>query len=351
MIIEWWKMRFAFAKWRLSEEVGLPDGPRAFLFLAADYGNLGDIAITLAQWRFLKRTLPNHCSLPVPISKTTAWLDSIAKQIRPDDLITTVGGGNTGNLYPDIEALRRLVIRAFPNNAVITFPQSIDFGAVPNRAVLERFIEPYRSHPKLTMCIREGRSYGKLLPLWNWSERLLHVPDIVLSHPRQSGGEVRNGVVLSLRHDREKLRDLGDDEHVRTVLAKRFNTITERDTQSVGRFVNWSEAEDALEQHLDTYRRAELVVTDRLHGMILAERVGTPCIAIDNTNHKVSATYYDWLGDNPRIRLLKSAGDDFDQFINSVLRARIKGPAMNEEHPAFAPLVEALTRGSRCGFR
>ena len=36
---------------------------------------------------------------------------------------------------------------------------------------------------------------------------------------------------------------------------------------------------------------AQLVVTDRLHGMIFSLIMGTPCIVLGNNHHKVKATY------------------------------------------------------------
>ena len=58
----------------------------------------------------------------------------------------------------------------------------------------------------------------------------------------------------------------------------------------------------------------KLVVTDRLHCMIFCAVTGTPCIAFDNSNKKISGVYKMWLGDLNYI----SVSEDFnaDSFKN-----------------------------------
>lgn len=54
------------------------------------------------------------------------------------------------------------------------------------------------------------------------------------------------------------------------------------------------EREELLEEKWQEFRNSELVVTDRLHGVIFAAITSTPCIVIDNYNHKVKGVYQ-WL--------------------------------------------------------
>ena len=63
-----------------------------------------------------------------------------------------------------------------------------------------------------------------------------------------------------------------------------------------------------LQELLDAFRKAEIVVTDRLHGMIFSAITGTPCVAFRNRNHKIKSTYDSWLRANEYIRFQ----DDFD---------------------------------------
>ena len=50
---------------------------------------------------------------------------------------------------------------------------------------------------------------------------------------------------------------------------------------------------------------AELLITDRLHGMVFAALTGTPCIVFSNYNHKVKGTY-EWIKYLPYIRYVET---------------------------------------------
>src|SRR5690606_38406975 len=99
---------------------------QAYIFLAADYGNLGDVAITYAQTKFLKEH-SDYQVIEIPISESLEGLWSVKKNIKKGDIVTTVGGGNMGDLYDQIEFIRQLTFQWFPNNRIISFPQTFDF--------------------------------------------------------------------------------------------------------------------------------------------------------------------------------------------------------------------------------
>mgnify|MGYP005992677893 CR=1 FL=1 len=110
------KVKFFLYELFNREEITLSKGPKAFVFLSADYGNIGDLSISAAQGEFLESHLPEYTVVHIPISKTRAVLRSLKKQIGAKDIVTTIGGGNMGVMYPDIEELRQLVIKTFLNN-------------------------------------------------------------------------------------------------------------------------------------------------------------------------------------------------------------------------------------------
>src|SRR5690554_7031043 len=102
---------------------------QAYIFLAADYGNLGDVAITYAQTKFLKDILGNNFEvIEIPISHSLEGLYFVKKNIKHGDIVTSVGGGNLGDLYDQIEFIRQLAVRSFSKNKFISFPQTFDFS-------------------------------------------------------------------------------------------------------------------------------------------------------------------------------------------------------------------------------
>ena len=336
------RWRFALSRRRHAAPFALPSGKRAFIFLAADYGNLGAVAITAAQRDFLKSSLPDHQVVIVPISETLHAVDSIAHQAGPDDFVTLIGGGNTGRRYPDIELLRRIVIRAFPDHPIIAFPQSIDMAKLePSVRDMQRFLAPYRHHPRLTLCIREHRSLALAWQGWTDETRLLHVPDVVLSWDIPAGDDAaRKGMVASWRDDGERQADDERRSALVEAAAREHGEPLLRDTETNARYDGFAAAEAALEEHLDLYRNAALVLTDRLHGLILAERCGTPVVALDNSNCKVSATVEDWLADDPAVHVLgadETAEEALSSLSNPNGRSRLA-----VDHPAYAPLRARL---------
>lgn len=66
---------------------------KVFVTLAADYGNLGDVAITYAQTKFLQSKFPEADIIDFPISKTFEYIKSLIKIVKSTDIITIVGGG------------------------------------------------------------------------------------------------------------------------------------------------------------------------------------------------------------------------------------------------------------------
>ena len=58
-----------------------------------------------------------------------------------------------------------------------------------------------------------------------------------------------------------------------------------------------------LARAVDRLQRAERVITDRLHGAIVARLAGVPVVLVDNSYGKLSAYYDAWWRDDPAIRL------------------------------------------------
>lgn len=268
--------------------------------LAADYGNLGDVAITMAQAQFLEEKYPEHDILLFPLSDTFTKMKSLQKVIQPQDLITLVGGGNTGDQYPTIEFARQFIIKHFPENPIIAFPQTVDYQDI-NKVSTD--LNKYRQHQNLLLTVREQRSYDFYRQHYQGPVKLL--PDIVLTlgdhygHSRLS----RRHILLCLRQDKEKGISL-TSENLTTLSQK--DQLDFQDTQLTVDRLSLTEGRQAVEQLIDCFQQKQLVITDRLHGMILACITGTPCIALDNKNKKISGVYQTWLKGKSNIHVFET---------------------------------------------
>lgn len=289
------KIKYMLSKNNLYEN--MPENKRrVYIFLAADYANLGDVAITYAQNNFLNKYATDSLIIEVPISETYTRVKSIKKIIKEDDLVTVVGGGNMGNLYEDIEEQRRFIIKSFPKNKIVSFPQSIYFtdDRVGDKSK-KKTIKVYNSHKNLKIFAREEKSFNNMKKTFN--QKIELVPDIVLTLDKSTPKEERKNILICLRNDKEKI--LKDDmrEMLYNELSKDSKVIY-RDTHIDA--VNFN-CKEELDKIWNDFRKSKVVVTDRLHGMIFASITGTPCVVINNNNSKIIETYKLYLKNNKKI--------------------------------------------------
>ncbi|MFD1162232.1 polysaccharide pyruvyl transferase family protein [Hwangdonia seohaensis] len=276
-----------------------------FIFLAADYGNLGDVAITYAQHKFLSNSFPDHVITEIPISKTIKGIACVERIIKPNDIVTTVGGGNMGDLYKSIEYYRQLVINCFKNNKIISFPQTVDFKDThKGKKALTKAIKVYSNHPDLTLIAREHKSYDYFKRHFIKNNILL-TPDIVLSLNQTLPKFERKGALICLRNDKEKKLTKKQEDSIFKYLSNEFKTVKKRDTHVGGMKLPLKDRVTKLKHIWDDFKKAELVVTDRLHGMIFCYITGTPALVFLNNNHKIKSSYF-WINSAPHIRLIEN---------------------------------------------
>lgn len=307
-------------------------GPRCFIFLAADYGNLGDVAITFAQKEFLGKMLPQYNVVEVPAVKTLLAIKEIRNSVNPSDVITVVGGGNMGDLYGDIELLRLMVVESFPNNKIILFPQTIDYSKSPEATwLLKCSRKVYKNHPNLIMMARERISYGTMKELYPTVDVRL-TPDIVMTLDKRLPAIERESIAtFCLRKDKEKC---DNDKLVRKILNNLDShnlKIEYYDTHIGGDRYSEVAKYSELEKIWSQFRRSKIVVTDRLHGMIFAFITCTPAIVLKNSNFKVKECYR-WIQDCGYVKfvdrevdvpliddLLHYAGNNFNHVRENII--------------------------------
>ncbi|MGD6776286.1 polysaccharide pyruvyl transferase family protein [Sutcliffiella horikoshii] len=310
--------------------------------LAADYGNLGDVAITYAQTKFLKENFPEYEVIDFPISRTFTDMKALKKICTPNDIITIVGGGNTGDMYDDIEYCRQFIIKQFPENKIISFPQTVDFSETPyGKKAFEKAIKVYKENNELILIAREKKSYE--IYKQKFSDKVLFVPDIVLSLDLTEPKLSREGITFCLRKDGEK--KLSQDDEIQLINSvKKYGEVKFNDTHISKNNMNIEEREEELQKIWDTFKRSKLVITDRLHGMIFCAITGTPCIALDNSNMKISGVYNAWLKELSYINMLS----EFDlkrlkKEISVLLESDIGEIKLLDLGDEFKDILKALT--------
>lgn len=303
---------------------------KIIITLAADYGNLGDIAIAYAQNKFLRDSFPDRKIIVVPISQTYHKLRSLKKKTNKNDIITITGGGNMGDIYKDIEEQRRFVIKKFPGNKIVSFPQTIDFSETnTGKKELLKTQSIYNSHNNLTIFARERKSYDKMKQIFEKNKVIL-APDIVLylDESKREYKRDTDRLILCLRDDKEtssqKIR-----KHIKDI-EKEYTHILSLDTLINANKISPEKGQYELQRLWEHFASSGLVITDRLHGMIFCAITNTPCIALNNSNGKVRGVFNEWIKNNYPIAFADSK-NDLSAKRNDVISLR-SNKGMAKEH-------------------
>lgn len=293
--------------------------PRVFLLDAASYNNLGDQAITYATSLFLKDIFGEDSYFEISERDLLRNLKYLKKVIQTEDVLCLNGGGNMGNLYPRYEALRRKVIKAFPDNKIIIFPQTIDYESdFYGRRELERSRKVYNSHKHLVVCARERKSFEIMRKIYR---NVILVPDIVLYLKGKitlKRVEKKDCVGVCLRDDRESVISTEQKNSIYSAIKKawfKFEKITTM-SDSYQMYASSNERLEALSSKLQEFSSYRCIITDRLHGMIFSILSDIYCIAIDNSNRKVSGVL-NTIDGIDSVKILED--DNIDETLYSVL--------------------------------
>ena len=123
-----------------------------------------------------------------------------------------------------------------------------------------------------------------------------------MSLNKQRFDEKRNGIMYILRHDVEVVLDDTDRNDLINVGKKLFDDVIVTDMM-FPKQIKDHERKEILDTFMANIGKRQVVVTDRLHGMIFCAITGTPCIVFSNYNHKVKGSLK-WLKHLNYIRFL-----------------------------------------------
>ena len=299
--------RFLFSRSN-NEYKYLKGKKKCIVCLAADYGNLGDVAITYAQEKFLKEKFVNYVIVDFPISKTITHLKSLKKVVNNDDIITLTGGGYMGDMYFRSELLRQLIIKVFNKNKIISFPQTADFSTSSlSQELLKQAKRIYSSCANLQLMAREVVSYEFMQSNFP-KNKIILTPDIVMWLDEFNPQIERTVVTFCLRQDKEK--NLNTD-HLVEIIQQQFtqNSIIEYYDTHIGNVsLDLNQRNIELNKIWNQFKKSKLVVTDRLHGMIFAYITGTPAVVFSNNNFKIKASYQ-WIKDCGYIYFIENSSE------------------------------------------
>lgn len=265
------------------------------------FPNLGDNAIWLGT-----RAVLGAIGMPPPAytcDNRTFEPDVLARLVG-DGPILLLGGGNFGDLFAKHQRLREQVVARFPANPVLQLPQTIRFASRETEAAARRAFSP---HGRLKILVRDAESLetatkslgldavlcpdlafglgGRPSPsrrrrrilwlargdAWRRHEPPPEDRDLVVSDWPRERPSIRRTYVRVLSSWIRRGRARGT--RVRTALSAAYDPLA-----------RWR-----VERGLAWLSREAVVVTDRLHGHVLAMLTGTPHVLLDDATGKVRA--------------------------------------------------------------
>lgn len=270
--------------------------------------NIGDSAIAYAQNLFLQKNIGNDYKIvEVTSGEWARFRKVLGCIVRKKDIIIQLGGGNMGYEWFNEEIERRRIIEQFPNNKMIIFPQTIYYGdSEEGKKEFENSKKIYNNHKDLHLIAREKVSYEIMKVAYPNCDVIL-TPDIVLSMNKLDNPYKREGITFCFRRDAEKVLTPEEEKYIINECKKISDKVFYTDMMSE-RAVTKENRVDIIMDKFKDFQKSELVITDRLHGMVFCAISGTPCIVFGNYNQKVKGTY-EWIKDLPYIKYIDNVSD------------------------------------------
>ena len=277
------------------------------------HGNIGDNAIAVAEEELLAKYFSDYKIYYMQEKYLDICARKAKKYINDEDVILLHGGGNIGDTYERPEKGRREVIKLYPNNKIIIFPQTAYFSDTEKgKKELEISKQIYNNHKNLVILAREEKSYNFMKEHF-YNTKVYLTPDIVMTlYKANKLCEKRNGVLFLFRTDEEKTLN---DKQVKELVNTKYGRVTTSD-MNLGKGIvkiGGKLRDELLENKFNQLKEHKLVITDRLHGMIFAAITETPCITFGNFNHKISESYK-WLKNLKYIQY----SDDINNLANQL---------------------------------
>jgi exopolysaccharide biosynthesis predicted pyruvyltransferase EpsI len=301
---------------RPGSDVALLDFPR--------HQNAGDSLIWLGERSYagrlglaVKYTADLHCFSPAEL-----------RRLMPNGTILLHGGGNFGDRWQQHHDHRLALIAEFPDYHMVQLPQGLDFSSAQAADKTAAIIQ---AHGNITLLVRDHTSVGVAKSLIN-NTIIDYCPDLALGvGPLDRLAEPQVQILLLLRKDSEstghqanvpagvstrtldwglaganarsyaRLRRPENLARVLPLLERPVRPSISRSLEAMAR-LNVDDARNILAM-------GQVVVTDRLHAMVIAALSSIPVVALDNANGKVSAIHRDYVHELPATYLASDMND------------------------------------------
>ncbi len=302
-------------------------GGRACFIDAPAHPNVGDPLIFLGELAYLRRHRPGY--RPWFVDRDY-FADHMERWIERSDVLIIPGGGNFGDLWPDIQDFRVRIMERYAHKKIVQMPQSVHFSDPARLEEMQRLIERQRD---FTLLVRDDKSHAFASEAFSCPVVLS--PDMAFANPPLARKEPVLDFMCLLRTDKEAASDqraivavmerLGVSFAVADWLEETTADLRDQDRRAVDRLrrrpvlmhVLRTASLRARERYglgrlafgIDLLSRGRRVVADRLHAHIMCCLLGIPHFVFDSFDGKVSAMYRTWTHRFPAARMVNSPAE------------------------------------------
>ena len=299
------------------------DAPALALLDFPAYANVGDSAIWLGALEALAAIGAGPIRYSCDVG--TYRRDHLERRLG-HGVILLSGGGNLGDSWPRFQRLREDVISSFHDHRIVQLPQSIHFG---DHAALERARRVFDAHPDLTLLVRDVRSLEIAREAFRARSELCPDLAFALGMLGRATRPVRDIAWLA-RTDHESTRPSVSDvsapvpfdwspeprsglirltDAARHVIGRRPSLagVLRRPLSAAYPYL----ARQRLERGRRLLSECRVVVTDRLHGHVLALLLEIPHVLLPEASGKLRAFYETWTAESNLVHWSDSPDEAF----------------------------------------
>lgn len=303
--------------------------PLVILIGTPIHRNLGDHLIAEVEFNLLKKIYINSEIVEIPTEIYLFYKNQFVQCIRNDALIFISGGGWMGDVWAQDDRRMQDIINTFSNHKVFVLSQTLYFDneeSDDSQKLIASARRIYAKCTQLTMLFRDKSSFDIANRLYkDVVKQIILFPDMALFKEYLADSDQGSGILLCLRADREQVRDKDVEEAINEYVTRNSLSVGYTSTITKHAIPIWLR-KILINRKIHEFEKYELVITDRLHGMIYAYLAGTRCIAIDNKTHKVSGVFNQWIAPFEAINVLseKSSVSELISVIEKMNYLKIK---------------------------
>jgi pyruvyl transferase EpsO len=230
------------------------------------------------------------------------------------------GGGNFGDLWRRFQDFRLDIIKQYPNNKIIIFPQSVWYK---DESQMSLDAEKMALHPNLTICARDKISYEFLK--MHFSNNILLVPDMAFCIEQQKlkryAVNPQKDILLLKRRDQELSskndyhKDITEEGKVEihdwptveysSITTKIFFKIGFFGKSTTDKYANYIYKPYLIKTGVTFLSQYKYIYATRLHVAILSILLNKPFVFFDNSYGKNSSFYDTWLSNSDFIKFIR----------------------------------------------